>query len=153
MRTCLPPSLVTVAAAFLLACGSPSAPGEPEAEAGSNIETAAGPAENKQDSVLRHVVLFRFAEQTSREDLALIESTFNALPAKIPEILDYEWGINNSPEGLDQGYTHAYLITFLSEADRAAYLPHPDHVAFTEVVGPHVDAVHVVDYWSRGEEG
>ena len=55
-----------------------------------------------------------------------------------------------SPEDLDQGYTHAFLLTFPSEADRAAYLPHPDHVAFTEVVGPHVDAVHVVDYWTRG---
>ncbi|MDO1502682.1 Dabb family protein [Winogradskyella maritima] len=38
----------------------------------------------------------------------------------------YEWGTNNSPEGLDKGFTHAFFLTFKSEEDRAIYLPHPD---------------------------
>jgi len=36
-----------------------------------------------------------------------------------------------------------------SEADRDAYLPHPAHKDFGAIVGPHVDKVCVVDFWSR----
>lgn len=105
----------------------------------------------QQDSVLRHVVLFKFKEDTSKEDIKKVEDAFSALPSKIPEIAEYEWGINNSPEGLDKGYTHVFFLTFKSEEDRAVYLPHPDHKAFGELLGPHLDDVHVMDYWTGGK--
>ncbi len=101
------------------------------------------------DSLLRHVVLFKFKEDTPAEKLKEIEDTFNALPSKIKEIHDYEWGVNNSPEGLNKGLTHCFFVTFKSEADRAIYLPHPDHKAFVEVASPYIEDVAVVDYWSR----
>ncbi|WP_425236275.1 Dabb family protein [Ulvibacterium sp.] len=103
----------------------------------------------KQDSVLRHVVLFKFKAGTSPEKINEIEDAFAALPSKIPEIAGYEWGLNNSPEGLNKGLTHAFLLTFKSEADRATYLPHPDHKAFGELLSPHLEDVTVVDYWSK----
>jgi hypothetical protein len=105
----------------------------------------------KQDSVLRHVVLFKFKVGTSPEKINEIEDAFAALPTKIPEIAGYEWGLNNSPEGLNKGLTHAFLLTFKSEADRATYLPHPDHKAFGELLSPHLEDVTVVDYWSKNE--
>ena len=100
-----------------------------------------------QDSVLRHVVLFKFKEGTAEEDIKKVEDAFSALPSKIPEIMAYEWGTNNSPEGLDKGFTHSFFLTFRSEDDRAIYLPHPDHKAFGAVLGPHLDDVLVIDYW------
>lgn len=103
----------------------------------------------KQDSVLRHVVLFKFKAGTSPEKVTEIIDAFSALPSKIPEIKGYEWGLNNSPEGLNKGLTHAFLLTFKSEEDRAIYLPHPDHKAFGELLSPHLEDVTVVDYWSR----
>ena len=96
---------------------------------------------------LRHVVLFKFKEGTTDEDIAKVEEAFAALPSKIPQIRDFEWGINNSPDGKDKGLTHRYYLTFDSEEDRTTYLPHPDHKAFGGVVGPHVEDVLVVDYW------
>ncbi|MCM4170613.1 Dabb family protein [Arenibacter sp. TNZ] len=102
-----------------------------------------------QDSVLRHVVLFKFKENTSKADIAKVENAFSALPSKIPQIADYEWGINNSPEGLNKGLTHCFFVTFHSEEDRAIYLPHPDHKAFVVVLSPHLDDVTVVDYWTK----
>lgn len=101
-----------------------------------------------QDSVLRHVVLFKFKEGTSHEKLTEIEEAFSALPSKIPEIISYEWGLNNSPEGLEKGFTHCFFLTFRSEADREIYLPHPDHKAFGELITPYLDDVLVVDYWT-----
>ncbi len=102
-----------------------------------------------KDSVLRHVVLFKFKADTSQDDIDMVQEAFSALPSKIPQIASYEWGTNNSPEGLNQDFTHCFFLTFKSEADRAAYLPHPDHKAFGAVLGPHLGGVLVVDYWSH----
>jgi hypothetical protein len=105
----------------------------------------------QQDSVLRHVVMFKFKDSASKDDIREVLEAFSALPSKIPEIADYEWGTNNSPEGLDKGFTHVFYLTFKSEEDRAVYLPHPDHKAFVEVLGPHLEDVIVLDYWSKEE--
>lgn len=101
------------------------------------------------DSVLRHVVLFGFKESASPEDVNRVIDAFKALPSQISEIKGFEWGTNNSPEGLNQGLTHAFTLTFHSDADRDAYLPHPAHKAFGDVVGATLDKVTVVDYWTK----
>lgn len=98
---------------------------------------------------LRHVVLFKFKETSSAEDVKKVENAFRALPSKIKEIKSLEWGTNNSPEGLAQGFTHCFFLTFASEQDRAVYLPHPAHKEFGAVLGPHLDKVLVVDYWTE----
>ena len=101
---------------------------------------------NKQ---LRHVVLFKFKDSTSTSDIQKVEAAFRALPSKIKEIKSFEWGTNNSPEGINNGFTHCFFLTFASEADRAVYLPHPDHKAFGAVLTPHLDKVLVLDYWAE----
>ncbi len=118
---------------------------------GKDIRTDKKETTMKQDSVLRHVVMFKFKEDTSKDDIRKVQDAFSALPSKIPQIASYEWGTNNSPEGLDKGFTHVFFLTFKSEEDRAVYLPHPDHKAFGDVLGPHLDDVLVLDYWSKKE--
>lgn len=103
------------------------------------------------DSLLRHTVFFAFNDDSSPEQIETVRRAFSALPDKIGEIHDYEWGTNNSPEGLNRGFTHAFIVTFLSEADRAAYLPHPAHLAFVEVLQPQLKDVFVVDFWARND--
>ena len=100
-----------------------------------------------KDSMLRHVVLFKFKPDTTPEKITEIEQAFKALPDKIQVIKDFEWGTNNSPEGLAKGFTHCFFLTFKSEADRAIYLPHPDHKAFGALLKDHLADVLVVDYW------
>lgn len=105
--------------------------------------------EPKEPKMLRHVVLFQFKDSSSEEDIDRVVDAFRALPEKIPQIADFEYGVDNSPEGLSGGLTHCFLVTFRSEADRDAYLPHPDHQAFVEVLKPHLEKVTVVDYWAK----
>jgi len=102
-----------------------------------------------EDSVLRHVVLFKFKEGTSMADIKKVEDAFSELPSRIPQIMSYEWGLNNSPEGLEKGFTHCFFLTFKSEKDRAIYLPHPDHKAFGQTLSPILEDVLVVDYWTN----
>ncbi len=103
---------------------------------------------NTSTKLLRHVVLFGFKETTTPDQLHNIEATFCALPEKMDIIDGFEWGTNVSPENLAQGYTHCFLVTFKTKANRDAYLPHPAHQAFVELVTPHVEQVLVVDYWA-----
>ena len=98
--------------------------------------------------MLRHVVLFKFKESSSAEDIKKVEDAFRALPSKIKEVKAFEWGTNNSPEGLNEGLTHCFFVTFASEKDRDVYLPHPEHTAFVNLLKPHLDKAVVVDYWA-----
>jgi hypothetical protein len=98
--------------------------------------------------MLRHVVLFKFKDGTSPEDIRKVEDSFRTLPTQIKEIKDFEFGTNNSPESHAQGFTHCFFLTFKSEEDRAIYLPHPAHKAFGQVLTPYLDKVLVVDYWA-----
>ena len=95
---------------------------------------------------LRHVVLFKFKDDTKPEDVKKVEDAFRALPSKIPTIKDFEFGTNNSPEKLADGFTHCFFLTFDNAEGRAVYLPHPAHKAFGKVLRPHLDKVLVVDY-------
>jgi len=99
--------------------------------------------------LLRHVVMFKYKDGTTEKDVQRIEESFAALPGKINAIYDFEFGTDVSVEGKSAGFTHCFLVTFRSEAERAIYLPHAAHKEFISVAGPHVDNVLVVDYWTR----
>src|SRR6185503_203856 len=93
---------------------------------------------NLPAKVLRHVVLFAFKESASRQQIGEIEAAFGALPGQIEAIHAFEWGLDVSVENLSQGYSHCFMVTFLSAADRDSYLPHPAHQAFVALLQPHL---------------
>ena len=100
--------------------------------------------------VLRHAVFFRFKETSSEKDVQTVVDAFAALPEKIDAIIDFQAGINNSPEGLHDGFTHCFLLTFKDEAGRDLYLPHPAHTGeFASKLRPHLEDVFVIDYWGE----
>ena len=99
--------------------------------------------------LLRHVVLFKFKEGAPADATARIEREFAALKDRIPGIRAFEWGTNTSPEKLDQGFTHCFVVTFDDAAARDAYLPHPAHKAFVDLLRPHLEKALVVDYVAR----
>jgi len=96
--------------------------------------------------MIRHVVLIRFKDETPPAQRAALEIAFAALGREIAEVQAIEWGLDASPEGLQKGFTHCFLVTFANEADRDAYLPHPAHQAFVDKLKPWLADVLVVDY-------
>ncbi len=113
------------------------------------LASAAPAAKDPNLGKVRHVVLFKFKDGTAPEQIKTIEDAFRALPSKIPQIVGYEWGTNNSPEGKSDGFTHCFFLTFNTTQDRDVYLPHPDHKAFGKVLRPHLDKVLVIDYIAK----
>jgi hypothetical protein len=95
----------------------------------------------------RHVVLFKFKDSASAETVAGVEAAFRAFCAGLPFVADLEWGRNSSPEGLNQGFTHCFIVSFAGPEGRDAYLPHPDHRAFCQRwLDPNLEKACVVDF-------
>lgn len=98
--------------------------------------------------MLRHIVLFGWKPETPPEKVREIEDALRALPAGIPQVAAFEWGTDVSVQGFSRGYTHCFLISFASEADRDAYQIHPEHQAFIALSRPHVEQLLTFDYFA-----
>jgi lysophospholipase L1-like esterase len=98
--------------------------------------------------LLRHVVLFKFKDDVTADQIQEVVDAFAALPGKIDTIRGFEHGTDVSVEGKAEGYTHGFVVTFADEAGRAEYLPHAAHQEFVKLVGPRIDKVLVFDYWT-----
>lgn len=97
----------------------------------------------------RHVVLFKFKDDAPAAQVEKVEKAFLALKGRIPQIQSLEWGTNVSPEGLANGFTHCFFVTFKSKADLEKYLPHPEHKKFGASLKGVLDKVLVVDYVAK----
>lgn len=140
-------SILLISILTLLSCQDPTAP--TTATEVAKMATSTEMSTSKEP-LLRHVVLFKFKDTSTPADIQKINEAFNALPAAIPVIKDFEWGLNDSPENFHQDFTHCYLLTFASEEDRdSIYAPHPMHKAFGASLDGHLEGVFVVDYWTN----
>ncbi len=95
---------------------------------------------------VRHVVQFKFRKDATPDQVQRVVEEFALLKKKIRAVDSLEWGTNVSPEGLNKGFNHCWILTFRDEADRDTYLHHPDHEAFVAIVKPLVDDVQVIDF-------
>jgi hypothetical protein len=104
---------------------------------------------SQPSALLRHVVLFSFKEDASPEAVDAVVADFGTLQHDIPGIVSYEWGTNVSPEGLNDGFTHCFTLSFAAADDRDAYLVHPAHARFVGTLGSCLERSLVLDYWAR----
>ena len=99
---------------------------------------------------LRHVVLFKFKDTASAADVTKIENAFRALATtKIPQVRGFESGTHVGKESSNQGFTHAFLLTFDNEQDRDTYMAHDDHQAFVKLQQGIIDKKVVLAFWGK----
>ena len=101
------------------------------------------------DRVLRHVVLFKFKPDVTKQQIEEVVQAFGKLPGKIEEIIDFEHGTDVSVENRSKGFTHGFVVTFADEKGRDTYLPHPAHKEFVDLALPRIEDVLVFDFWSQ----
>lgn len=102
----------------------------------------------RENKTVRHIVVFKYKTSATEAEIKQLTEAFSALKNKIPGIVSFESGVNNSPEKMNKGFTHIYQITFKDAKARDQYLPHPEHKKFGELLGKlgiHED-IFVVDY-------
>ena len=95
--------------------------------------------------MIRHFGVFKFKKAVTEEQITACFSTMKDMVGKIPGLLDMEHGPYNGNEGLNEDFTHGFVMTFDSPESRDAYLPHPLHEKIKELVVPRLERVVVFD--------
>ena len=88
---------------------------------------------------IKHAVLLKFQSSTTPAKLEGLMAALGGLCGKIPGLLDFSGGAYSSPEGLNKGFTHGFVMTFADAASRDGYLPHPEHEKVKNVIFPELD--------------
>ncbi|MEM7128133.1 MAG: Dabb family protein [Chloroflexota bacterium] len=96
--------------------------------------------------MIRHILFIQFKDEAQAADIEAVKEAFLGIPEKVGGVTDVEWGVNNSPEGKNEGFTHCVFMTFKDEAGRDEYLPHPAHKALGEIFRPTLENIIVLDY-------
>lgn len=97
-------------------------------------------------SLTRHLGVFQFKAGITAEQ---IEESFTAMQAMVGQIdglLTMEHGPYKSDEGLNDDFTHGFIMTFDSPESRDAYLPHPIHLRVVDIVQPRLERLVVFDF-------
>jgi len=92
-----------------------------------------------------HVVLLRFRADATERDVEAVGDAVRGLIGAIDGIEDVRFGASSSPEGLERGFKHGFVMRFRDEASRDAYLPHPLHRPVADLIGRVCDEVLVFD--------
>lgn len=95
---------------------------------------------------VKHYGCFQFKPGTTEETIAHCFNSMDGMVGKIPGLLDFHYGPYDSAEGLNEGYTHGFIMTFESPQARDEYLPHPIHEEVKDIVVPNLERVVVFDF-------
>lgn len=95
---------------------------------------------------VKHYGVFQFKATSTPEHIEQCFSSMASMVGKIPGLLDFASGPYASSEGLNDGFTHGFIMTFESPEARDTYLPHPVHEAVKEIVVPHLERLVVFDF-------
>ncbi len=95
---------------------------------------------------VKHYGCFQFKSEISTDQISECFATMAEMVGKISGLLDFHHGPYDSAEGLNDGYTHGFIMTFESPQARDEYLPHPVHEEVKEFVVPKLERVVVFDF-------
>lgn len=104
--------------------------------------------------MINHIVVFKFKNNLAESDIYSAVTQFADLKKIIPSIKSFSFGKNCSPEQLNKGFTHAFIMKFDDAQGRNVYLEHPEHKRIAaDIIIPlleyGLDSVVVIDYESE----
>ncbi len=97
--------------------------------------------------MVKHIVMWTIKEAEGRsrqENIKLVKSELDALPVVIPQIVDYEVGINSIES--DAAFDIVLISSFKSWEDLETYKNNPVHVEVADLVAKVRDKRAVVDF-------
>ncbi len=79
--------------------------------------------------MIRHIVLTKFKPDTAEEKITEIYAGLAALSEKLPGAQNFTGGRSQSPEQIERGYMHGFVIDFDSWNALQTYADNPAHQA------------------------
>ncbi|MGN6494365.1 MAG: Dabb family protein [Agriterribacter sp.] len=95
--------------------------------------------------MVRHFGVFKFKPGVQNAQIEDCFLTMKNMVGRIDGLLDMEYGPYNGDEGLNEDFTHGFVMTFDTPESRDAYLPHPIHEDVKAFVVPKLERVIVFD--------
>src|SRR3546814_8635760 len=95
--------------------------------------------------MVRHFGVLKFNVGVTEEEIERCFLKMKYMVGSVPGLLDMEYCPYNGDEGLNEDFTHGFLMTFDSPESRDTYLPHPTHEQVKEFVVPKLERVIVFD--------
>lgn len=77
--------------------------------------------------MIRHIVLVKFRDTVSQAEITELFQELHRIEDKIPGLLSITSGQSESPEKIERGYLHGFVVDFEDWAALQAYQDHPDH--------------------------
>ena len=96
--------------------------------------------------MVKHIVLLKFKPEVTEREIEDAIEECGRLRDRITGIADFISGSYSSPEGANQGFTHAFITTFVDTASRDTYLPHPEHKKISDLLLSRVESVIAFDF-------
>jgi len=98
------------------------------------------------NKLTRHFGVFQFKPEITEEQIDECFAAMQDMVGKIDGLISMENGPYKSDEGLNEGFTHGFIMTFDSPEARDAYLPHPVHLKVVDLVQPKLEKLVVFDF-------
>jgi hypothetical protein len=77
--------------------------------------------------MIRHIVLIRFQPSVPKDKIAALFAELHQIEGKVPGLLTITSGRSESPEQMERGYMHGFVVEFADWMALQAYQDHPDH--------------------------
>ncbi len=78
--------------------------------------------------MIRHIVLIKFKEETDEAVINTLFANLATLTEKLAGASGFTGGRSKSPEQIERGYMHGFVIDFDSWDALSTYQEHPDHI-------------------------
>lgn len=80
--------------------------------------------------MIRHIVLVRFRSEISQPVIEDLFADLHRIEGEVPGLLSITSGRSESPERIERGYLHGFVVDFADWAALEVYQNHPDHKRF-----------------------
>ncbi len=95
---------------------------------------------------IKHFGLFQFRPEVSEDQISACFLELESMAKKIPGLLNLHHGPYMGTEGLNENFSHGFIMTFEDKAALEAYLPHPEHEQVKNLVLPLLEKAIVFDF-------
>ena len=98
--------------------------------------------------MIKHVVMFKVKDFEKESEklhmMGRIKNELDELPAKIPEIVSFEIGLNYSES--PNAYDIVLISEFENNTDLKTYSGHPEHQKIVDLIKKNTTDIVVIDY-------
>lgn len=84
--------------------------------------------------MIKHIVLLQFKSEITDQEIGSALNQLGNLGSEIPAMKHFSFGANCSPEQLNKGFNHVFVMEFSDIKGRDEYLNHPEHIRIAQEV-------------------